>query len=432
MGISRLEILLRPVILAGLSIGISLQSASAEATALQSIAESPPSLPIEPEPDPLQRYLEAYASGSYSEAADAAAILINNVIAQGGDDLMYADALERLARAQYMTGETSASIGNYRDAIERIQSAQDMLATRLIAPLTGLARSLQQGGEFLEAATTYNRAAHISRVNEGPMNLTQSAILSELINLYASQARYAQASDIQAYQLEIYRRSLDATDPKVLDAWRRKGEMLSLAGYHRQAQEHYVAAMDIIRVADGRDSLAQVPLLNDLSASYLSHAKAESFTRIEMAREQLQRAVSITESNAASTNLQLSAVHLRMGDFMQRFGDWKSALGSYRKAWGQLSETSSLRELRNTEFNAPTVLNLPAAGPALTSLAVTVTYNVNSRGQVDDARAEEDPANDSAARRALTLARKLVFRPRFDDGDPVGTPDLVRQVLVRQ
>lgn len=424
------------VLLAGLSVCVSLQSAGAEPSTPQYDTERPVLSPIAPSVDPARLYDERYTSENYREAVEAAKQLINEVIARGGDDSAYADALEKLARAQRMSGEISAAIQNFRSAIERIESTNDMLAADLVAPLTGLARSLADNLEYNEAVAEYQRAAHISRVNEGPMNLAQCEILAELVDLHVDQSLFDEAVDFQTYQLTIYRRSLDETDPRVLDAWRRNGELLSLSGEHVRAQEHYVYAMDNIRVADGPDSLAQLPFLYDLSDSYLNHANADRFTRIEMARAQLERAISLTESNTNSTPRLRSDAYLRMGDFMQRFGESRSALHHYRRAWKQMFGDDALRQ---ATFGQPSILNPPPSpratgipGQSETVTTITVTYDVDHRGHVDNIRIQDDSLNDAAEKKALMLTRKLVFRPRFDAGEPVTTHDLVRDIDVLQ
>jgi len=384
--------------------------------------------------DHAQLYTERFASGNYSEAAESAKQLIAELLTQDSDEIAYADALEKLAKAQQLTGELPAAIENYRSAIVYIESAADMLTYRLVAPLVGLADALKQNLEYAQALKTYERAAHISRVNEGPMNLQQSEIITELVDLYADQEMFDEAVGLQAYQLRIYRRALDETNPRVIEAWRRNGELLGSSGLHKQAQQLYVFAADIIRVADGDDSLAQVPLLQDLSESYLNHAKADQFTRIEMARAELEHIVSITESNAGATKQQRADAYLGMGDLMQRFGEWNSALYNYRLAWNQVGENDLMKR---EAFGEPLILN-PPQNVSATDLQqvesgiveVQVAYDVNHRGHVENVKVQNDAPTEIAAKRALTLTRKLIFRPRFEAGDPVDTPDLIRDIQV--
>lgn len=407
---------MRSVLLTAISVCIALQPASAESV------------------DPAQLYDERYSSGNYSEAAESAKQLVGQVVANGADEIAYADALQKLAKAQQMMGELPAAIENYRSAIGYIESASDMLAYPLVAPLVGLADTLEQNFEYGLAVQTYERAAHVSQVNEGPMNLAQGEILTALVDLYTDQELLDEAVGLQAYQLRIYRRSLEETDPRVLQAWRRNGELLGLLGEHHEAQELYVFAADIIRVADGHDSLAQIALLNDLSESYLLHAKTDQFTRIEMARAELERVVSIIESNADATTRQRADAYLRMGDLMQRYGERNSALYNYRLAWNQVVEDDLMqREM----FSEPMALNLPrqdVAADVLTTesgiVEVRVAYDVNHRGHVENVRVQNDPPTEIAAKRALTITRKLVFRPRFEAGDPAYTTDLIRDIQV--
>ena len=380
-------------------------------------------------------YAQQYAAGNFSEAADAAKAILAGIASDGSDDLSYADALEMLANAQHMAGDTVSAVQNFRGAVERIESAEDRLAARLVSPLAGLARSLRESGAILEAIDEYERAAHITRVNEGPLNVSQCELLADLIDIYAEQARYDKAIGLQNYRLEIFRRAFAETDPQVVNAWRRSGELLSLSGNHHDAQELYTYAMDIIRVADGSDSLAQLELLSDLSESYLQNAQADRFTRIELARSQLDRAVSIAESNERSTPEQRFDAHLRMGDFMQRFGEWNSALVSYRKAWHSLNGDPSQRNNLDAAFARPVSLlgRFRETGPSQTggdATTVRVVYDVDRRGRADNVRIPEESVDADLARKAKSKVQKMIFRPTFRNGHPVAAPDVADTIEV--
>ena len=193
--------------------------------------------------------------------------------------------------------------------------------------------------------------------------------------------------------------------------------------------------MDLMRVADGSDSLAQLPLLEDLSESVLRFSVADDFTRIEMARAELERAVSITRSNQAATPAQRADAQLRLGDFYQRFGEWRSALVSYREAWKELAADPSADELLKAAFDHPvpvkggdTEKTGLETGPAGSML--TVRFDVSYRGRVEDAEILSDDVDDSLARMALSQTRKRLFRPRFENGEPVATSGLLEEVLV--
>jgi hypothetical protein len=120
---------------------------------------------------------------------------------------------------------------------------------------------------------------------------------------------------------------------------------------------------------------------------------------------------------------------------MQLFGDWHAALNYYRSAWQQLRDDDALRQ---DTFGAPVLLNpppsisLPDDAVAPAPAAITVAYDVDLRGHVDNARVPEDSPHESAATRALALTRKLTFRPRFEFGNPVSTPDLLREIPIAE
>jgi tetratricopeptide (TPR) repeat protein len=411
------------------------QAFAADGTPLIDSTSAGPPTAASAAPDLDQVYAQQFAAGNFGEAGDTAKRMLNELIVTEGDHLDFAAALEKLARAQHEAGDPTSAAQNYLGAVERIETAEDRLAPRLVAPLVGLAASLRESGAMAPAVKYYERAAHVSRVNQGPMNVAQCDILSELVEIYAEQARYDRALDIQSYQLEIFRRSYSDADPVVVDAWRRSGELLSLSGDHQNAQELYRHAMDLMRVADGSDSLAQLPLLEDLSESVLHYSIADDFTRIEMARAELERAVSITKSNETATPAQRADAQLRLGDFYQRFGEWHSALVSYREAWKVMAADPSGGELLKAAFDRPVPVkggDTEKAGLATDPAAsiLTVRFDVSHRGRVDDVEILSDEVDDSMARKALAQTRKRLYRPRFEHGEPVATRGLLEEVLV--
>lgn len=170
---------MRSILLTGMAVCASLQLASADS------------------PDSAQLYDERYAAGNYSEAAESAKLLVRDAIARDGSYIEHANALEKLANAQLMLGELSAAIDNYQSAIQLIEAGEDMLTSRLVTPLIGLAGSQEKAYAFDDAVAAYERAAHITRVNDGLSNLPQAEILSALIDIYVSHKRFSDARDVQ-------------------------------------------------------------------------------------------------------------------------------------------------------------------------------------------------------------------------------------------
>lgn len=384
------------------------------------------------------RYSRLYSDGIFLEASDAAKLMIQQMLGDGDPNhFELARALEQLARAQYQAGENDSAIENYRESIEHIEAASDWLNENLFSPLHGLAQSLVRAERYADAAQVFEQAAHITRVNEGPHNIRQAEILGEMSDLHQLMGNYKYARNVQEHLLELYRREYPDTDPRVISTWERCGEILTLAGDHLNAQEAYVSAIDMIREADRPNSLLQIPMQRKLAESYLHHAAADLFTRIEMARVAYERIVNIVERNDQATNLDKAEAHLEMGDFMQRYGDWWSALRSYRRAWDSLSADENSIQRRGEVFGQPAALNSSSPSSPETydesqsgdDGIVMINFDVNARGRVENARVSQSSAGKAAQRKVLQRARKLVFRPRFEDRDPVETLDMHRDFL---
>lgn len=371
-----------------------------------------------------------FSEGDFFEAAETAKHLVRMLIRSGGNPLLRADALSLLASAQLASGDALAAQQNFEDAIAQMVSLGDRLTPGLVKPLQGLARSQHALGDYQEADRTYRRAVHVHRVNYGLHDLQQASLVGELIDLLVEAGDFDAADGVQTYQLEVLRNNLDETDPRVINAWERRGQILSNRGRHVDAQENYVFAADVMRNVDGPNSLAQVPLLRSLSDSYLDHANADLFTRIEMARVELEKIILILERNPSASSADRGQAHLDMGNFMLRFGDWNAALRHYRKAWEYLDADAESIALRSQYFDGPEVVNL-RAGETVNAAAheqIPLLITIDGRGEVTDVALAEEVISADLAGRAKSIGRKLRYRPTFREGMPLET-ESIRQVV---
>jgi len=371
-----------------------------------------------------------YSEGDFLEAAETAKSLIAKLIASDGNPLSRAAALRLLASAQLAGGEAEAAAQNYADAIAMIVDLGDRLSPTLPELLQGLARSQRALGEYRQANETYQQAIHVHRVNYGLHDLQQAGLVGELVDLLVEAGEFDDAYGMQTYKLQVLRNNLDETDPRVITAWDRRGQLLSHRGKHVDAQENYVFAADIVRDVDGPESIAQVQLLRSLSASYLDYAKGDVFTRIEMARGELEKIILILERNPAARPEEKGQAHIDMGNFMLRFGDWNTALRHYRRAWEHLEEDAGSLALRSQYFDGPEAVNLHTEEipDAISYEEVPLIITIDGRGQVTDVALAEDAVSTDAARRAKSAGRKLRFRPTFREGVPIESESL-RQIV---
>ena len=123
----------------------------------------------------LQRLFFAYKEAVYGSMFAEADTLAKQIVelsirVNGLDSRKTATALTNLAVAQHGTQDFASAILNYSAAIGIIERIDDMLASGLINPLRGLGAAEFAQGNLGQAKVAFDRAVHISHVNDGPHN----------------------------------------------------------------------------------------------------------------------------------------------------------------------------------------------------------------------------------------------------------------------
>ena len=103
----------------------------------------------------------------------------------------------------------SQAVLNYEAAISTIERIENRLDKSLINPLRGLAETQLKMNRMDLARDNYNRAIHISHVNDGPHNLEQLESLQSLANVYVTAKEPKNASDIEKRIYYLQSRNLD-------------------------------------------------------------------------------------------------------------------------------------------------------------------------------------------------------------------------------
>ena len=129
----------------------------------------------------FERYKRYIDEGSMDEADIAAKRIVEMAIRiYGPQSIEASKALNNLALVQHRTGQYEAAIQNFESSIEIIEMREDRLNGQLVSPLKGLGASHLANDRPDLAVQTYDRARHITHVNEGPHNIEQVEILESL------------------------------------------------------------------------------------------------------------------------------------------------------------------------------------------------------------------------------------------------------------
>ncbi len=385
----------------------------------------------------FRTYRRLYDSGRYTSAIEAGKrVVVLSIEVNGRDDLQTARALTNLAIAQQQNGEYEAAVQNYEAAIDIVERVESRLSKHLINPLRGLGNTYLDAGRPDEAIRVYDRAVHLTHVNSGPQNLDQVDLLDALAESFVRLQDLEEASEIQDLSYQLYARRFGEDSTAILPALQRRARWLHRLGLFSQERDVWNHAIDVIEAEYGEDDLRLIEPLNGLARTYLYDIEQTVSNRGEWA---LRRAQEIAEDHPESTPSLVAEGFIDTGNYHTLRGEAQKARRAYRRAWELLSEHESLAAMRDRRFDRP-VLIRPARAPAYADEetnpvvnpvyrgrefdrgVVVAAFTVNARGRTEDIDVvESEPPGlmDDEVKRAV---RRMVYRPRYRDGQPVSTP----------
>lgn len=385
----------------------------------------------------FRAYRRLYDSGRYESAVEEAKrVIVLSIEANGREHLQTARALTNLAIAQQKNGEYEAAQQNYLAAISIVEAVDSRLSKHLINPLRGLGNTYLDAGRPDQAISVYDRAVHLTHVNSGPQNLEQVDLLEALSESFLRLRDIKEAEEIQQLSYQLYERRFGEDDPEILPAMVRRARWLHRLGLFSEERYVYQKILDVLEEEYGEDDLRLIGPLSGLARTYLYDVDSAPGNRGEWA---LKRAVEIAETHPEGTPTLVADSLIAMGDYHGLRGEAQKARRAYRQAWDALSEGEELLVQRDARFNEPVQIRRsippayaddqtdPTVNPTFRARefdrgTVVVDFSVNSRGRPQDIQVvESEPPGlmDSEVKKSV---RRFVYRPRFEEGEPVDTP----------
>ena len=391
-------------------------------------------------------------NGALDEADASAKRIIELAINTSGPrSADMARALTNLAIVQHQSGEYDAAQQNYETAIEIIEDVEDRLNDALVNPLRGLAAAQLQGGRPDLAAQTYQRAIHVTHVNEGPHNLDQIEILESLAEVQLRLGELETARDIQETIYALNARRFDAGSMEMVPSLMRRARWQLRAGFVYDARATYRRVIRIIEDQLGPEPIELVEPLILLGQSFFSvdTSGSQSYQPNSLSSGEIyfRRALRVAAESPEADWRVIADATLALGDFYMQAGESQRGREAYRNTWNLLSERDAqgqkldrrraeLETVRPLRYNrlpeyigdaVPT--GVQEADDPIRQGTITMSYTVTDRGRVADLTlVEQQPDAFVDLQRDITReVRRRIFRPRFEDGEPVATPS---QVLV--
>jgi tetratricopeptide (TPR) repeat protein len=395
----------------------------------------------------FNHYKMLMASGSYDEADSVAKRVIELAIRlKGPRSGETAKALTNLAIVQHPTKQYDAAQQNFQSAVEIIEDVEDRLNVQLVNPLRGLATAQLEGGRPDLASKTFNRAIHVTHVNDGPHNLGQLGILESLAEVNVRLGLFDEARDIQETIFALNSRHHEGDALGLIPSMVRRAQWQHRVGFIYDEQSTYRDIIRIIEARVGKNALQLVEPLIMLGRSYFyidktgqQPARAITTTGGEM---HFKRAVRIANENPDATWETVTAASLALGDHFMQMGSPQRANQIYQKSWNLLSEDEARLETRRKELERNVLLRtqrLPdyienaqsetvanGEDPVLRG-KVSLLYNVSIRGRASDVRLLEAEPPEFLDMQKLVQRelRRRIYRPRYFEANPVASPDQI-------
>lgn len=398
----------------------------------------------------LKRYFGLYKDAMDNEAYAEADTLAKQVVELtigifGVDSLDSARALTNLGIAQHQNEDYEAAVANYEAAIDIIERTEDRLNRNLVNPLKGLGAAQLATGRPDLASETFERAVHVTHVNEGPHNLMQVEVLESLAETYLAAGNFEEVETITEIIFGLEARDLKLDSMEILPVLEKQASWQHRLQLFEKERYTWRKIIDIIEEQAGDDDLRLIPPLTGLGKSYLYVGNVDAAfhhpTSISSGEVYLKRAVRIAEDNPEATWQVKEDSLLALGDFYILSGQPSRARKIYEEVWELLSADEKRLDNRREHLETLVVLQdiqppryVGIDGEVRAALpgddyeqgTIVYDYSVSTRGYTTDVvLVEAEPAAFEQMQRTVQRdLRSLIYRPRLVDGQAVNTPDL--------
>jgi tetratricopeptide (TPR) repeat protein len=338
--------------------------------------------------------------------------------------------------------------------VEAVQRASHRYAPELIRPLTLLGDAKAGKGDFGSALDQYQRAVHLSRVNDGLNATSQIHIVYREAEAYKAIGDYEKANDREEYAYHVLISSHQPYDEDMLPgiyhlaAWYRETHnifsaralyqhainILSANGKHTSelaipayqgiAESYRFERFPPYYMPDANESMSK----SRFSSSYSSHISVNNLPAGERA---LQKIIQIHREDPDHDPVVLAEAILDLADWYLLFDKISRANPLYEHVYKLLEEVAAITA---TEYFAePKLLYFPVPedprAPPLPKRGkmkqgfVEVVYDISKTGyprELATVSSEPHGLMDSRVRKSLRVSR---YRPSIVEGVPINRAD---------
>jgi tetratricopeptide (TPR) repeat protein len=366
------------------------------------------------------------------------------------------------------------SINQFNLSIQQQENAGGAWNSALFETLSGLGNLQQQLQNHSEALSTFDRALHISRINNGLHTAQQLPIVGEIIESHLALGNWEQADLYYDYLFYIQHRAFGSSDPRIipvlteLGRWNMRAFSIgfgdSLGLRLSTAQLAFNAAFRLLDTHYGRSDERFTPFLHNIASSAFQTAihpglideidrpdylmEQDDFRRLldeegssvpqgfAPGEKALQEIIAFHEQ-AGSSPRQLAQAKADLADWYLIFGRRRDAESVYLETWNYLADQENGTRLQEELFataipiptfdSTPRVINYrgserPDRGQLQADYG-DFRFEVSRLGEVRRVQIEneESAANAGQLQRVARELRRNYFRPVLQEGVPVTT-----------
>jgi hypothetical protein len=201
----------------------------------------------------------------------------------------------------------------------------------------------------------------------------------------------------------------------------------------------YKRLIALIEDADGPESMALLPAFTAIADILINNRIVDGEDGGDKAMRYLRRGAAITEKNENASDFDKAKVFIMMGDFLSvQTPDRDTVIDNYKRGWQYLDANPELHAYRDETFNNAVLLNPQPKGstPAIQDLLddaanqdspknghIIIGYDVDEGGRPDNVRVVESVPEGLHDYVVKNHVRGFAFRPRFEAGEPVRSPN---------
>jgi len=394
----------------------------------------------------FELYKNLLSNGMMAEADVVAKRIVELSIRENGfESSDTAKALTNLAIVQHRNQDYETAQQNYVAAIGIIERVEDRLNADLVNPLRGLGAAQLASGRPDLALESFNRARHVSHVNEGPHNLDQVGIIESLAEIYIYIGEYETAYALQDRVYELYARKYSVNSEDIIPALYKRAEWQHRVNMYGRERDTYRRIIKIIEKNHGKDELELIRPLTGLAKAYLyvgdydrEYSRENTLTSGEIF---VKRAKRIADEHPDATWEIQENTYLQLADFYIYSGKPGKAQRTYVETWDLLSEDDE--RLNNRYNHLETLVLLQGIYPPKyfgvdedSDIAgddeqfeqgkIVTKFKVDIRGRPMKFEIIESypPGIEDMEKDLLREMRRLIYRPRLEDRMVVETDNM--------